>query len=141
MGITYFIDEESSALYEKWEGPLRREDVANYWRFFSNNAKAIACTRNLVDIRDAEILFTGEELEKLVHDYLLPLAGIAETKTAILVAQPVQIGVSRQYQVFKQTTGEDALFSDETEAWAWLGLPEDPGVWSREFRAPTRDPL
>ena len=40
--------------------------------------------------------------------------------TAIVVANPVQFGVSRQYQAFADRYSKDAIFGNEWDALRWL---------------------
>ena len=97
-----------------WHSTLR-------WRLRNRLATA---ERTLADLRAAEIRFTGQELSDLVLGVVLPRLGGRDWKTAIVVDQPIQFGVSRQYQVFADRYSTDCIFHDPEEAIGWLlGLP------------------
>jgi hypothetical protein len=82
--------------------------------------EAIAIRRTHVDLRDASLEFTGAELASMVKSIAIPMLGGKGWKTALLIEKPVQLGVSRQYQVFAETYSEDAIFQDPEAAMRWL---------------------
>ena len=80
----------------------------------------LAIRRTLVDLRQAEIVFPGSDLERLIQSLVLPVLKGKDWKTAIVVEKSHQFGVSRQYQTFADHYSKDAIFYDLGEARLWL---------------------
>ena len=87
--------------------------------------------RRGLDLRGANIRFTGNELSNLVSTVVTPVLNGRDWRTAIVVEEPVQFGVSRQYQVFAERFSTDAIFHDYDEALRWL-LQQGKGHPSRD---------
>lgn len=132
MSIQHYVDIERSVLFEKWSGQITAEDVAAQWIWYANSEDAQACRRCFADIRAAELLFSGPELRAMVQQHLAGVEAEKETKNAILIAEsePIQMGVSRQFMAFAGSVDKDAIFTDEVEALAWLGLSAAELPWS-----------
>ena len=119
MPISYSIDTVHRIVRTVWTDTVTVADLRSHWLRYLDDAVVMALRRTLTDLRAADLQFSGEELYEVIRDVVVPrLEGIG-WKTAILVAQPDQFGVSRQYQVFAQYS-EDAIFHDEARALAWL---------------------
>lgn len=80
----------------------------------------LAIRRTLVDLRQADILFTGRDMDDMIRDIVLPVLQGRDWKTAIVVEKPVQYGTGRQYQVFANRYSKDAIFYDVEDARSWL---------------------
>lgn len=112
MSISYSIDKQKSVIFEVWTGNISAVDLANYWRHYLADPDVMSTRRTLVDIRQANILFSGKQLSELVESIVLPALKGRHWKTAILVARPVQYGQARQYQAFAERYSRDAIFHD-----------------------------
>ncbi|MCC6707715.1 MAG: hypothetical protein IT492_09155 [Gammaproteobacteria bacterium] len=119
MPISYTIDDTHHIVRTVWSGDVTAADVRAHWLVFLDDPLVMALRRTLTDLRGAQLKFSGDELYELIRDVVLPRLGDVGWKTAILVAQPEQFGVSRQYQVFARYS-EDSIFHDEAPALAWL---------------------
>jgi len=120
MPISYTIDRENHIVRTVWDGDVTAAQVRAHWLRYLDDAEVMALRRTLSDIRTAHLHFSGEELFEIIRDIVLPRLADIEWKTAILVAQPDQFGVSRQYQAFADHYSEDAIFHDVERALAWL---------------------
>lgn len=120
MPITYSIDRENRIIEEKWTGTVTREELADYWVRYLGDPEVLDIRRTLVDLRESDITFIGSEMENLVQSLVLPALKGRDWKTAIVVSEPLQFGVSRQYQVFAERYSKDAIFDDINEAKCWL---------------------
>ena len=120
MPISYSIDHQKGYITERWSGDIAAADLSAYWRQYLTDPEVLALRRTLVDMRQCRILFSGEELSNLVHGIVLPIIKDADWKTAIVVKDSVQFGVSRQYHVFAETYSRDAIFDDAEAALKWL---------------------
>lgn len=120
MPITYSIDIENRVIEEKWTGTINKDDLADYWRRYLEDPEVLAIRRTIADLRDAQILFSGSQMENLIASIVRPALKGRDWKTAIVVAKPVQFGVSRQYQVFADMYSKDAIFYTMDEARDWL---------------------
>jgi hypothetical protein len=125
MPITYTIDREKKLITEIWTGEVTAECLAAYWKRYLDDPEVLAIRRTLVDLRQADILFNGSDLQILIQNIVLPVLKGRDWKTAIVVEGSIQFGVSRQYQVFAELYSKDAIFSNIDEARHWLiGLPD-----------------
>lgn len=127
MPITYSIDREQKLITEIWTGEINAECLAAYWQRYLEDPEVLAIRRTLVDLREAEILFKGSDLNRLIQTIVLPVLKGRDWKTAIVVEKSHQFGVSRQYQTFADHYSKDAIFYDVGEARNWLIGPTDDG--------------
>ena len=118
--ISYSIDTSRDVIFEVWRGEVTAADLRRHWEAYFADPMAMGVRRTLVDLRDATIRFTGTELSSLVAVVALPRLKGLTWKTAIVVGQPVQFGVSRQYSVFAEGFSTDCIFADANEALRWL---------------------
>jgi len=120
MSITYVVDPSQHIILETWSDVVHAVDLATHWRAYLADGDVISCRRTLVDLRNARIAFTGSELSNLVQTIVLPILDGRKWATAIVVADPVQYGTSRQYQVFAGAYSTDSIFSSWQAAQSWL---------------------
>ena len=120
MPITYSLDAERGLIFESWSGDVSASDLADYWRAYLADPEVMAIRRTVVDLRDSNPTFTGAELSSLIHNIVFDVLGERDWITAIVVAKPLQFGVSRQYQVFAECYSRDAIFEDPDLALAWI---------------------
>jgi hypothetical protein len=120
MPITFSIDTQRDYILEIWDGPVSAQELAAYWRSYLANPTVTNCRRTLVDMRNGFPLFTGEELEYLILTIVLPVLGNRHWRSALLVKDPLQFGVSRQYGVFSEIYSKDSIFYDFDAALTWL---------------------
>ncbi len=122
MPITYSIEvEEGGAIIvETWSGQITGNDLAAHWKVYLADPEVLKIRRTVVDLRNAEILFFGPELNDLIQTIVAPKLDDLDWKTAIVVSNAVQFGVSRQYQVFAAWYSLDSIFDDFAAARTWL---------------------
>ena len=120
MPISYTIDHENRIVRTMWEGDVTAAHMRAHWLRYLDDPEVMALRRTLSDLRTANLMFSGEELYAVLREVVLPKLVDVEWKTAILVAQPDQFGVSRQYQAFAELYSDDAIFHDVDRALAWL---------------------
>jgi hypothetical protein len=120
MPITYTIDPDQKLIIEVWTGEIRAVDLAEFWKRLLSDHEAMAIRRSIADVRQAEILFNGWEMNNLIRSIVRPMLAGRDWKTAIVAEKPVQIAMSRQYQVFADAYSEDAMFPSIEEARSWL---------------------
>ena len=95
MPITYRLDHARRIIVETWSGAVNEAELATHWRGYLADPDVMHCRRTLVDLREAEIAFTGSELAGLVHRIVAPVLGDRKWVSAILVASPLQYGSAR----------------------------------------------
>jgi hypothetical protein len=125
MPIQYRIDRAAGIIEETWSGTITIGDLREYWRGYLADPEVLALRRTIADLREADIAFTGGELDALVQTLVIPILGDREWKTAIVVSRPAQFGVGRQYQVYAEQYSHDAIFDDPHKAKAWLSAPKE----------------
>ncbi len=123
MPIQYRIDRATGIIEETWSGTVTIGDLRDYWRGYLADPEVLQLRRTVADLRAADIAFTGAELDSLVGALVLPMLGDRDWRTAIVVGDPVQFGVGRQYQVFADRYSRDSIFDDPEKAKAWLTAP------------------
>lgn len=118
--ITYAIEGGGRFILETWTGKISADDLAAYWKVYLSDPAVLKIRRTIVDLRHAEILFFGAELSDLIQTIVAPRLGSLDWKTALIVQNAVQFGVSRQYQTFADWYSKDSIFDDFAAAKAWL---------------------
>lgn len=118
--IVYRVDRERGLIFEQWRGTVTARDLEHYWKHMLADPEALAVRRTLVDLRDATLVFHGDDLMNLIATHVLPVLKGRTWHTAIVVANPVQFGVSRQYSAFADHFSDDAIFDNEWDALRWL---------------------
>lgn len=126
MPITYAVDPERNLILVTFAGRITAHELGDHWKEFLSKADVMNCRRSVADIRQSILEFSGSELDTMIQHIVLPLTGTRKWRTAIVVDQPVQQGVARQYEVFADMFSEDELFFDLEAAVEWVlsGLPE-----------------
>jgi hypothetical protein len=119
MPITYRLDRDAGIIEETWTGSVSIQQLRDYWTGYLADPEVIALRRTVVDMRAADIDFTGAELASLVQS-VLPVLGELRWLSALVVSHPVQFGVGRQYQAFAETYSKDAIFENIDSAKTWL---------------------
>src|SRR4051812_1821529 len=107
MPITYSIDKHNGIISEAWTGEVSAKDLAAHWKHLLADPDALAIRRTLVDLRNCDIAFSGEQLFDLVRTLVEPTLNGRDWRSALLVGGSVQFGVSRQYQSFAQIYSDD----------------------------------
>jgi hypothetical protein len=120
MPITYTIDADQKLIIGVWTGEIRAADLAEHWKRLLGDHEAMAIRRNIADVRQAEILFNGWEMNNLIRSIVRPRLAGRDWKTAIVAEKSLQFAMSRQYQVFAKSYSEDAVFRSIEEARSWL---------------------
>jgi hypothetical protein len=120
MPIDYSIDKFNRIILELWTGEVSSLVLAAHWKRLLADPEALSIRRTLVDLRNSDIQFSGEQLFDLIRTVAEPMLNGRNWRTALLVAKSVHFGVSRQYQSFAVSYSEDAIFQDEDAAWKWL---------------------
>jgi hypothetical protein len=120
MPITYSIDHNQNLIMEVWTGEIQAVDLANYWKRYLVDPDVLAIRRTIVDLRQAVILFNGLDMNRLIRSIVQPMLAGRDWKTAIVIEKPLQLGISRQYQVFAERYSKDAIFHSLEEARNWF---------------------
>jgi hypothetical protein len=123
MPIDYYIDHTQKIIFESWTGPISADVLRRYWINYMADERVMALRRTVVDVTKAEILFKAGDLFSLVSGIVIPRLGDRDWRTAIVVSDPVQYGVSRQYHIFASSYSRDAIFFDVASAIEWINAP------------------
>lgn len=125
MPLSFSINQKLRIIEEKWTGTVTVLELREFWRGYLADPEVMSIRRTLVDLRESAIAFFGPELDDLVRSEVVPRLNGLDWKTAIVVSNPEQFGVSRQYQVFAERYSKDAIFYDVGVAQAWLTSNEE----------------
>lgn len=125
MPIRYTVDRAKRIILEVWEGQVDADCLEAYWRQCLQDPEVLSMRRTLVDLRRAEMQFSGADLNFLIQTVVLPVLQGRDWKSALVVEHPVQFGVCRQYQVFAERYSHDSIFDDLEKARLWLEKASD----------------
>ena len=120
MTISYAVDHQRDIIVETWTGSVDAAALGAHWHVLLADPAAMACRRTLVDLRDAQMDFSGSELSDLVQTIATPALVDKKWVTALLVGDAAQYGKSRQYQAFADMYSTDSIFTERDAAEAWL---------------------
>ena len=120
MPISYSIDEENNCILETWTGMITASDLGAYWRHYLADPDVMAIRRTVVDLRECRILFSGEQLAELVESIVLPQLNGLDWKSAIVVTDPIQFEITRQYHILAESYSRDSIFDSPKAAMEWL---------------------
>lgn len=118
--ISYSIDRELGVVLSVWHGPVSANDLREHWAVMLRDPEVLALRRNVADLRDAQIMFTGDELRALVSSELATLLGGRPWRTAIVTGSPLHYGVARQFQVFTELVDDVSVFENVADAVRWV---------------------
>jgi hypothetical protein len=120
MPITYTVDKEQNVVLVTWRGDVTGDDYRAHLRTMLQDPDALRAGRSLTDLREANVLVHGAELNAILDAEALPRLAGRQWKTAVLVSSTVNFGVARQYQLLAQSENTDGVFRDYAEALDWL---------------------
>jgi hypothetical protein len=120
MPLTYSIDDTRQIVLEVWTGDVTARMVGSLWKKYLADPRVMAIRRTLADLRECNLLLTGQDLSKLVETVAVPGLKGRDWHTAILVARPDQYGFSRQFHVFSHIYNKNQIFYEWDEALRWI---------------------
>jgi hypothetical protein len=124
MPITYFIDEGDEIIVEVWLGEISIDTLVAYWRAYLRDERVLKIRKTLVDIGQAQIGFSEEQLMQAIHAVVAPVLNGRDWITAIVVKRPRQFWAGRRYQALAQAYSYDSIFSSISMAREWLRKQE-----------------
>jgi len=139
MPITYQVDATLGIVVARWCGPIPINEVVDYWTALAADKEALACGRAIADLRECELRFTGEELRLMAKQILEPALRGRNWKGAIVVKEPLQYGVSRQYGVYSEAFSNVNVFYSDVLARKWV-LEAEPHANGLERRSARQGP-
>lgn len=125
--IDYSIDDAYGVIFETWHGAVTRDVLLAFWRGFLTDARVLALKRSLVDLRDCEIRFSGEEWVRMIESCLLGKPQIQGWRVAIVVDRPQVHGIARQFLGNTADVTHGELFEHSDQALAWLRRRDEIG--------------
>lgn len=120
MPITYTVNTEQNFVQVTWRGDVTGEEYRAHLRKMLRDPDALRAGRSLTDLREANVLMSGAELNAIGNADAVPLLIGLRWKTAVVVSSPLNFGLTRQYQIVSQSEDTDCVFRDPDDALAWL---------------------
>lgn len=120
MPIAYSINEIDGIVIEVWSSDISISALIEYWREYLKDERVLKMRKTLVDMREAKVTFSADELLSAVKDVVAPALDGRDWVTAIVVKNPDQFHSGARYQAFASFYSHDSLFSDVNSATAWL---------------------
>jgi len=103
-----------------WQGDVTGEDYRAHLSMMLQDPDALRAGRSLTDLRQANILLSGAELDAIGKTEADPRLVGRQWRTAVLVSSNFQYGLARQYEMLSQSESTDRVFLDHAAALAWL---------------------
>ena len=118
--ISYQVDAAGGLILETWSGVITRDVLLAHWRQYLADPAVLAIKRTLVDLRDCDVQFSGEEWLRLIESCVLNRPDIGGWKSAIVVDKPHLHGIARQFLGHAAQLAHGELFEQPDQAIAWL---------------------
>lgn len=118
--ISYHVDAAGGLILETWSGEITHEVLLGHWRRFLADPAVLAVKRTLVDLRDCDVHFSGEEWLRLIEGCVLNRPDLSGWKAAIVVDKPHLHGIARQFLGHAARITHGELFEQRDQAVAWL---------------------
>jgi hypothetical protein len=120
MPITFSIDRNFGIIREMWVGRISSGEVSEHWTRLLTDPDALALRASLADLRAASLDFGGWQMRRLIDTVVNPLLQGRDWISAMIVAGPMQLGMTRQYQDLADHYSRDAIFFNDHDALEWL---------------------
>ena len=120
MPITYSVDAQQNVVLVTWEGDVTADDYGAHLRTMLQDPDALRAGRSLIDLRQANVLMSGIELNAVMNAEATPLLAGRLWKTAVLVNSSLNFGIARQVEMLSESESSDSVFRDYAAAIAWL---------------------
>lgn len=120
MPIDYRIDPDNGVIYRRFTGDITLQDFEHHWRSMLADPAVPATLAMIVDMRECRLLVHGEELSRLVADVIEPALGRRRWFSAVVVAAPVQYGITKQFMAYSRGCGVTDVFYEIEDAFEWL---------------------
>ena len=118
--IHYHVDIAGGLIHETWAGVITRDILLAHWRVCLADPAVLAVKRTLVDLRDCDVHFSGEEWLRLIEGCVLNRPELGGWKSAIVVDKPHLHGIARQFLGHAAQIAHGELFEQADQAVAWL---------------------
>ena len=126
MPIHYRIDPDSGVIFRRFTGDITLQDFEQHWRALLADPELPDPLTIIADMRECRLLVHGDEVSSLVIDVIEPRLGHRRWFSAVVVAAPVQYGISKQFIAYSRGCGITDVFYDMEEAVSWLRAVAHP---------------
>ncbi|HWQ10751.1 MAG TPA: hypothetical protein VN436_16635 [Holophaga sp.] len=128
MGMTYRQGPDVDSVLIVCEGPTTAGVLVESMARWSKDGLFDDHPYILVDARNMEVAFTGEELRAGIQAVLRPIVFRHRLRIGIVVETLVQFGSARQFQVFFSGFGDIGVFQDPASACRWVNSFKVPAL-------------
>lgn len=127
MAIVYCID-ASGLVRITVTGMVSAAEVTDFLETLGADAALRPAAPQLVDLRGMAQAASIADVELIAATYERMTTQFAGARCAMLVGTPVMFGVARQFgTLVERAHVEAAPFTNERDAWEWLGAERRPG--------------
>lgn len=126
MPIQYRIDPDSGVIFRRFTGDITLDDFERHWRTLFADPELPESLKIISDMRECRLQMHGEDITRLVSDIIEPGLGQRRWYSAVVVAAPVQYGITKQFMAYSHGCGVTDVFYDINEALAWLQAAVKP---------------
>ena len=120
MPIQYRIDPDTDIIFRRFTGDITFDDFEQHWCALLADPAVPESLAMIVDLRDCRLRVHGDEISRLVADVIEPSLGRRRWFAAVVVAAPVQYGITKQFIAYSSGCGVTDIFYDVNEALTWL---------------------
>ena len=118
--MTYRLDPDSGLLFVVCQGPATAEGIVETVARWSGEGIFDDHPYIVVDARQMDVQFTGEDLRTRIRAVLDPMMPKGRPRIGVLVDTLVQFGTARQCQAFFGDHGDIGIFRDMVAACDWV---------------------
>lgn len=118
--IHYHVDAAGGVVHETWSGVITGDVLLAHWRRCLGDPAVLAVKRTLIDLRDCEVRFGGEEWLRMIESALLNRPDLGGWRSAIVVDKPYLHGIARQFLGHAAGLTHGELFEQPDQAVTWL---------------------
>ena len=120
MPIQYRIDPDSGVIFRRFTGDITLQDFEQHWRSLLEDPALQEPLAMIVDMRECRLLVHGDELSSLIVNVIEPRLGRRRWFSAVVVAAPVQYGITKQFIAYSHGCGITDVFYDMEDAVEWI---------------------
>lgn len=120
MGYTYSIDDDRRVIFVKCTGLVTVRDLCSHWIAFLEDPGTFAVRRTLVDLREADMSISFQEMHFLIESLVKPCIRRTTWSGALVVSDSAAQSMAQDFHLLAQSFSNDRVFTDADAALEWL---------------------
>jgi hypothetical protein len=126
--LTYTVDVQEDRINVVGSGIVTAVDVSDHWMGLFRDDKAMRMGHALVDVRNADLRFTEQQMMHLTRTIYAPNTANRQFRLATLVRDEEQFLIAKQLFNAADLNRNHAVFYEVDEAMKWLNRDEHSDI-------------